>query len=254
MTTAEAADRNASMTVKSSIEAVERAIAALFPAFARCAALRINDACTTPFPEELDALAGAVRSRRREFECGRACAHSALRALGADDSAILMASTRAPLWPSGIVGSISHTRTIAAAVACRSTDAAGVGLDIERSDAPLDEQVWRLMMTPAEVAQVADPIASDPRAAVLIFSAKECVYKVVAPLWGVTLNHQDVSIRIEAEHEEFVASIRAPAAAGSPAVLNGPRTLFGSFAFVDDHVVTGICVERRARGAVGPAQ
>lgn len=227
------------------IDDTQRAVAGLFPGFARCAVVPVTDGCMTPFPEELDAVAAAVPARRREFVCGRASAHAALRALGAGDAPIAVGSTRAPVWPSGVVGSISHTRALAGAVVCRDIDARAVGLDLERADAVLDDAVRRVVMTSAEVVQV-DALRSETRLAVLIFSAKECVHKVVAPVWGWSLGHQDVEIVIDLRACRFTATLDlsrsvAVAAAGGAST----RALDGAFTFAGDHVASGICLPLR---------
>jgi 4'-phosphopantetheinyl transferase EntD len=194
----------------------------------------VSDRCTTPFPAELRAVATAVPARRREFVCGRACAHQALQALGAVDAPIPMGSARAPVWPSGVVGSISHTRDMAGAVVCRSVDAHALGLDLERTDAPMDASVRRLVLTPRETDQLAELRSDEQRMAVLMFSAKECVHKVTGPLWGVNLDPQDVEIAIDLVAWRFTAR-----------AIHAPRELHGAFTFFDDHVATGICLVHR---------
>lgn len=249
-----AADRSVSMFP--TVDDTQRAIQRLFPRFARCVVLPVTERCTTPFPEELDAVASAVPARRREFACGRACAHAALRALGEDDTPIPAASTRAPDWPHGIVGSISHTRELAAAVVCRGVDAQAVGLDLERADARLGEDARHLMLTPAEIAQTDAARGTDVRAAVLIFSAKESVHKVVAPLWGHHADPQDIEIRLDMAAYRFAATVRVRAGtdpAPGPAAA-AARELRGSFTFVADHVVTALCLERHTEAMDLPAQ
>ena len=229
------------------IDDTQRGVARLFPGFARCAVMPVTDGCTTPFPEELDAVATAVPARRREFVCGRASAHAALRELGAGDAPIAMGKTRAPIWPAGVVGSISHTRALAGAVVCRDVDARAVGLDLERADAVLDDEVRRLVLTSAEMVQVDALRPLDTRVAVLIFSAKECLYKVVAPLWGWSLEHQEVEIRIDLRACRFTATLAASISMGTRAADDMPRrVLDGTFTFAGDHVASGICVPRRA--------
>lgn len=234
------------MSMYPAIEDSQRAVARLFPRFARCAVQVISERCTTPFVEELRAVTMAAPARRQEFVCGRACAHAALRALGATDAPIPMARSRQPIWPDGIVGSISHTRSLAGAVVCHAGDARAVGLDVETAVAPAGDGWRRLVLTPAESLQVDALRGLDVRVAVLIFSAKECVHKVVAPLWGYTLDHQEVEVRIELDARRFTATFASHTGAdGVSAAGNGAtQTLHGSFTYFDDHVATGICIER----------
>src|SRR5690242_4153856 len=70
------------------------------------------------FPAEAAQIQGAVEARRREFATGRHCARQALAALGVPATPLLSGGHREPLWPAGVVGSITHcTGYRAAAVA-----------------------------------------------------------------------------------------------------------------------------------------
>src|SRR4030081_3796126 len=55
------------------------------------------------------ALRHATQKRQREFLAGRWCAEKALQCLGAGSTHVAMAKDRAPIWPAGVVGSITHT-------------------------------------------------------------------------------------------------------------------------------------------------
>ncbi|MEV4420566.1 hypothetical protein AB0L40_11415 [Patulibacter sp. NPDC049589] len=67
-----------------------------------------DDPAASVFPEEFVAVRHAVETRRREFVTGRACAHRALAALGVPVVPIMSGPNREPLWPEGVVGSITH--------------------------------------------------------------------------------------------------------------------------------------------------
>ena len=61
------------------------------------------------FPGEEDLIANAVDSRRREFVTARRCAREALAKLGHAPGPIRVGPRREPQWPTGLVGSITHT-------------------------------------------------------------------------------------------------------------------------------------------------
>jgi len=82
-------------------------------------------------PEEERIVAGAALKRRRDFTLGRACAHAALAELDLDKGPIARAGNGAPVWPAGLVGSITHTPGYAAALVARAADFAGLGVDAE---------------------------------------------------------------------------------------------------------------------------
>lgn len=125
-----------------------------------------------------EALPGAVPARLAEFSAGRAAARMALAELGLPAIAVPHGADRAPVWPPGVAGTITHSATACLAAVSRS--ARGLGLDLE-PDAPLDPALWDTVLLPAEAAFVAEgPDAG--RNAMLVFSAKEAVYKAQYPL------------------------------------------------------------------------
>ena len=93
--------------------------------------MRVQDAAPDVLEAEQPFVKKAVEKRRREFSAGRTCARQALRELGCADAPIVHNQNGAPLWPTGIVGSITHSNTYAAAVAAKSLRACGLGIDME---------------------------------------------------------------------------------------------------------------------------
>ena len=57
---------------------------------------------------------GCTERRRHEFSAGRGCAQAAMAALGVPAEPVFWNRHGAPIWPAGTVGSISHSRTLAA--------------------------------------------------------------------------------------------------------------------------------------------
>ena len=72
------------------------------------------DSCTLA-PEEQNAVAGAVHKRQAEFAAGRTCARRAMAKLGVSIPALLLGANREPVWPRGIVESITHCSGYSAA-------------------------------------------------------------------------------------------------------------------------------------------
>lgn len=132
------------------------------------------------FASEAPAVARASASRRAEFTAGRAAARAALATLGLPDQAIPWAPDRAPVWPAGYCGSITHTGPLCLAVAAKLRDAASVGVDLELWG-PMPGDTAAAVATPAECATLPDP---PERAARRIFSAKEAAYKAQYRLSG----------------------------------------------------------------------
>lgn len=129
-----------------------------------------------PFPSEAACLSpNAVDKRRREFAAGRAAAHRAMAALGLTAEPILIGPKRAPIWPTGLIGSISHCRSAAVAVATKGEDIQALGVDLEE-DTPLSDDLIPQICRPAERAWLSRQ-ANPGQLAKVIFSAKEAAYK-----------------------------------------------------------------------------
>lgn len=122
-------------------------------------------------------LPNAVPRRRAEFSAGRSAARMALAELGLPAVAIPAAADRAPVWPEGVVGSITHSRTACLAIAARSDGCRGIGVDIEPATA-LQRGLWKQILLPQEQRDLAGfPADQAGVMAKTIFSAKEAAYK-----------------------------------------------------------------------------
>lgn len=137
--------------------------------------------------DEADAVRRAVDSRRVEFARGRACARHALRSLGVAPGPIPAGSDRAPIWPEGVVGSISHAGALVCAAAARADAVAALGIDIEDSGA-LDRGVRGLVVLPE------DEGGPGPNWEKVVFSAKESVFKAIYPGVRQWVGFEDVVI------------------------------------------------------------
>jgi 4'-phosphopantetheinyl transferase EntD len=115
---------------------------------------------------------GAIPARRTEFAAGRAAAAQALAALGIT-AGVPMGDDRAPVWPAGIYGSITHTKTMALAAV---TTAGAIGIDLEPEDA-VAADLWTHVLRPEECAIA----RQNPALATRIFCAKEAVFKAQYP-------------------------------------------------------------------------
>jgi 4'-phosphopantetheinyl transferase EntD len=119
-------------------------------------------------------------ARRASWVGGRLALRAALVAAGLEAPDAILATPRgAPLLPAGVIGSVSHKRTIAVALAARAATAT-IGIDLEEIR-PLRTDIASRVLTPDEIADLpADGPARD--AAVLLrFSAKEAIYKALDP-------------------------------------------------------------------------
>jgi enterobactin synthetase component D len=132
---------------------------------------------TFSLPEQ---LCRASPRRKAEFVAGRRCAVAAIRDLIGSDLSPGVGEDRAPIWPEGVVGAISHSHGRAIALAGYSHRFCGIGVDIERlltGDAARDIALQAL--TPRERQSLGSAV--DPFMVSLIFSAKESLFKALYP-------------------------------------------------------------------------
>jgi 4'-phosphopantetheinyl transferase EntD len=163
------------------------------------------------FAEELALVENAVESRRREFATTRWCAHRTLAALGVPDVPLLSDALGAPMWPPGIVGSLTHCTGYRAAAAASSTSWRAIGIDAE-VNGPLPVGVLELTAGPSEIEELTvlgrrDRTIDGGR---LLFSCKEAVYKAWYSMAGTWLDFEDVQLSFSAAGRTFVARVPAP--------------------------------------------
>ena len=151
--------------------------------------------------EEYHQLGNVGPHRHRDFTGGRACARRALHSLGElYPPALLKLDDRQVRWPSGYVGSITHTRGYVAAAVASHHDIQSIGIDAELEHRA-KESIWKAIMTPSEIDWV-NTLPTDLKlpAATLLFSARESYYKcqfTISRSWVgfhdvyVTLDHPD---------------------------------------------------------------
>ncbi|MCX5384775.1 4'-phosphopantetheinyl transferase [Streptomyces sp. NBC_00083] len=159
-------------------EAAEALLRAVLPPRAVGAA-RADDVPGPLFAAERELCAGAGPRREGEFTTGRWCAHRALARLGELPVAVGRGPRGEPVWPHGVLGSITHCPGFRAAALCRADDAWALGIDAE-VDAPLPPRVRERLISADEAGRMRPEVAGER----LLFSAKEAAYKACSALVG----------------------------------------------------------------------
>jgi 4'-phosphopantetheinyl transferase EntD len=204
----------------------------ILPPAVRSAETRDDVADDTMMPGEPEVVARAVPKRRAEFATVRHCARSALAELGVPAAPILPGERNAPVWPDGIVGSMTHCPGYRAAAVARAGEIAGVGIDAE-SHGPLPDGVLSLVSLPPERTHLEELADGHPGLHWdrLLFSAKESVYKVWFPQAREWLDFSEAHLTFDPDGGTFTAEILRP----------GPFTLLnGRFLVAGDLVLTAI--------------
>lgn len=170
----------------------------------------IADHSKSLYSEELELIKGVNDKRAREFSTGRLCAHQALHKLGIDNFPVLKGEHRAPIWPSHVVGSISHCRELAGAVVANKQHIKSIGLDIENRK-QLNFDIARHVCTEEEKMWLN---AQEPTrrnlALLLIFSIKEAIFKCVYQETQIQLRFQQCQTLPELDTGDVALDIIHP--------------------------------------------
>jgi len=188
----------------------------LFPRPVGVAASRPSDEFLPLFPEEEQAVGNSVAKRRIEFAGGRYCARMAMAKLGHSPCGIPSGPDRAPVWPLGLVGSITHSTDFCAAVVARSDCFRTVGIDAEPIDAIPAELVEEILR-PDEAGEFnseARPDGADWPT--LYFCLKEAAYKAFYPTYRRIIGFQDMRVRVDLDARRFLAELPGLSASGIP--------------------------------------
>lgn len=185
-------------------------------------------------PQEEALVARAVQKRRREFTTARMCAHAALGRLGRPVSSILTGERGEPLWPSGVVGSITHCDGYRACAVGSSSEILTIGIDAE-PHAALPDGLLGDIARPEELPALAQLEAEHPVVHWdrLLFSAKESVYKAWFPLAKRWLGFEDAVLTLDPTAGTFTARLLVD----GPPLPDGPLRGFSGRWKVDNGII-----------------
>ena len=183
-------------------------------------------------------LARAVDKRKAEFLAGRYCCKKALSSMGVSNFDVLVGENRAPQWPVGIKGAISHNSHHAMVAITRLPNVLGIGIDIESimstktmndiKDAILRDAEHDLLYVPEARAVVVSS---------LIFSFKESFFKAAYPSTGFYFDFDAITIdKIDYENKRFYLTVKQDL---NPQIRPGMK-FEGIFDFVDEQVISMI--------------
>jgi len=203
---------------------------------------RVSD-YTGEFPaRQMEHVSRAVAKRRSEFSTGRFFARSAQRLLGRAPVYIEPSSSRRPVWPIGMVGSICHTESFAMVVLSTNGQFAGLGVDMELADR-VTESTMKMVLTPAEIRALPD-LRHVRSPAAVIFSGKEAVYKAVNPLVGLMIEFEEVELDFNV-HQPGGFTARYIGPNNENRLIDRGR---GSFEYYEGHVVTTFVIPEPPAG------
>ena len=154
---------------------------------------------TALYPAEKAAIVSAVAKRQHEFIAGRVLAREALYQLRESPRPVLCGNNRSPIWPDGVVGSISHTTHWCAAALAHSEKIRSIGIDVEE-ESPLENALFPMVLGSDELMAIEGlSIRKRGMAGKIIFSAKEAFYKAQYPLTKKFLDFHAVHVYLDWE-------------------------------------------------------
>jgi 4'-phosphopantetheinyl transferase EntD len=189
-------------------------------------------------PEDLSALVSAAARRRREYATGRRYARLALGRLGVEPGPLSAGPDRAPTWPRGVTGSISHCENWAVAVVGPSATLGTIGIDVELHRS-LPGNVVPLVCSSAEREALARMRPREIAWETVVFSAKESLYKAWHPIAQRWLDFLDVEVRLYPATRCFSARLLRDRE------TTGQALSCGRFAIDDRHIAASIVLPPR---------
>ncbi len=188
----------------------------------------------------------AVAARRLEFLGVRSLAREALCELGIPPEPLLPDHERVPVWPRGVVGSLTHSTGWLAAALALDDDVLAIGIDTE-PNLPLPAEVRATVPRPREQAMLAELAQARPEMAWdrLLFSAKESAFKAWYPRTRRWLDFGDCEVDLDASGGFAARLLPAEAV---PDVVFGRGGLCGRWGEMErggtSHLATAVVVKR----------
>jgi enterobactin synthetase component D len=156
-------------------------------------------------PEDLKR---AVPSRQIEFLAGRFCCREALLALDSKriPEEVGRSPNRAPIWPDGIVGSITHSEGIASIALADVSTCMSIGIDTEVVfSTRVADEIGHQIAAPDELSRLErDAARTRALAVTLAFSAKESLFKCLYPSVRRFFGFREVSVVAGAPRANYV--------------------------------------------------
>jgi 4'-phosphopantetheinyl transferase EntD len=223
-------------------------LAKILPASAFSEEMALPAAPDALLPEEAERTRGFSPKRLAEYRATRHCARRALARLGIRNFPVLSAPDRAPIWPEGVAGSITHTGNLengwCGVAVAGHRDLLSVGIDAE-DDAPLTDEIWDDVLTSSERDALAS-VSHRERGlrAKIAFSAKEALYKCQYPLSGEFLGFQEVAVSLDARRARFAATFLRDVGTA----FSCGDALYGRYVHASGLVVTAVWISAKRPG------
>ncbi len=159
------------------------------------------------FPAEQAALQRRTPKRRQHSAAVRLCAHRALAELGAPCGPLLSGPTGEPVWPPGVVGSMTHCAGYRAAAVAWKREWRAIGIDAEPHRS-LPPGLLESVTVASEFAQhrrLVRSVCPEPCWDRVVFCAKEAAFKLLFPDIRRVLEFHQLRIDLDERRREITA-------------------------------------------------
>lgn len=181
-------------------------------------------------------LRSSAVKRRAEYLAVRYAARRLLRDMDCPGN-VGSALDRAPVWPPGLCGSLSHTNGCAIAVVAPAAEGRTPGVDMEAFAPAMMKETAEVFTTPEERRRLAACGIDNETALLIAFSAKESLYKALYPEVGCFFDFDAACLHeINVQEKTFTLVLTRTL---SPGRVAGSR-IRGYYAVLKGHVITVI--------------
>lgn len=191
-------------------------------------------------------LSQAVIKRRAEYLASRYAARVALASSGIVDFTLENDADRAPMWPRGIIGSLSHTAQRAVIISAADRPQRLAGVDVEqlmKADNALE--LSEMIVSASELHHLRQCGLPLTTALTLAFSLKESLYKALYPHLRQFMDFHSAEVtKLDGETGEACLRLTRSFSAEFPA----GRQFSGYFQQQQDEIITLVADEIHPAG------
>ncbi|ALM92276.1 4'-phosphopantetheinyl transferase superfamily protein [Alteromonas stellipolaris] len=188
-------------------------------------------------------LNSAVYKRQAEFLAGRYAAQQALKHINVPDKQVGRSIERAPVWPPGTIGSISHSDSIAICISSIRQKHIALGVDIEPiMSLGVANDVHRLVMSNNERKYFNTLAMNESEAVTFVYSAKESLFKAIFQFIPQYLDFSASEI-VHVDERNAHFNIVIPYLLGKNTPTDG--VFHGSYTKYNNHYITLIKIKAK---------
>ncbi len=186
------------------------------------------------FENEKKIIRNSNKKRIEDFATGRWCSRKVLNQMGLKIRAILNGMEGEPIWPKGVIGSISHTKGAYCAASAFQKYYHSIGVDIEERKRKISTGAIEYITNNDEKKWLKTKSNNQSLDSMLIFSSKESIFKLLYPVLKRRFYFKAVSIKKFNLDNSFTALVKEQL---SHTIKKGIK-IYGYFFYNSKWVVT----------------